>query len=164
MSAYKITIYTQGAEETRNVGASIGTFLDAGDLVAFCGDLGAGKTCMIKGIAQGLQVPENCYVRSPSFVILNIYPGRCSLYHLDLYRLQDSVELEDLGYREFFYGDAVTVIEWADKFSGFLPEDYLKITLDFQNETSRKITLQALGSRFAERWEAIRRTLGLGHE
>jgi len=164
MSANKIIIHTQGAEDTKKVGASVGKFLDTGDLVAFKGDLGAGKTCMIKGIAKGLQVPENCYVRSPSFVILNIYPGRCSLYHLDLYRIHDPLELEDLGYRDFFFGDAVTVVEWADKFSGFLPEDHLKISLDFQSETQRKITIEAQGACFDGRWEAFCRTLTIDHQ
>ena len=93
------------------------------------------------------------YVRSPSFMILNIYPGRCPLNHLDLYRIDSPAELEDLGYREIFYGEGVTVIEWADKIDSLLPEEHLRVCLDFRNETGRVVTLAGIGDRYGERWE-----------
>jgi tRNA threonylcarbamoyladenosine biosynthesis protein TsaE len=159
MPALVLTLSTQGPDETIDLGRQLGNELLAGDLVALVGDLGAGKTCLVKGIARGLDVPESSYVRSPSFVILNIYPGRHPLYHLDLYRIHSQAELEDLGYREFFYGEGVTVIEWADKIDDLLPQERLNVRLDFQNETGRAITLEGIGNRYQERWEGLRASL-----
>jgi tRNA threonylcarbamoyladenosine biosynthesis protein TsaE len=154
-----LTLSTHGPDETAEVGRHVGNLLVPGDLVALVGDLGAGKTCLVHGIARGLDVPESSCVRSPSFVILNIYPGRCSLYHLDLYRVHSPAELEDLGYREIFYGEGVTVIEWADRITNFLPEEHLRVTLTFRNEKDRVITLEGTGERYRERWKALRSSL-----
>lgn len=159
MQSLVLTYSTQGPDETIDLGLHLGRMLLAGDLVALEGDLGAGKTCLVKGIARGLEVPEASYVRSPSFVILNIYPGRCPLYHLDLYRIHSPAELEDLGYREFFYGEGVTVVEWADKIDDLLPDERLCVRLGFHNETGRAITLEGMGNRYRKRWEALRASL-----
>jgi tRNA threonylcarbamoyladenosine biosynthesis protein TsaE len=155
MHPLRLTFTTSGPDETLEVGRRLGRLLAAGDVVALEGDLGAGKTCLVQGIAQGLDVPESSYVRSPSFVILNVHAGRCDLNHLDLYRIQSPAELEDLGYREIFYGEGVTVIEWADKIESFLPEERLRISLAFEDETGRKITLERIGDVPQERWEAL---------
>lgn len=154
-----MTLATHGPEETSEVGRCLGSLLGAGDLVALVGDLGAGKTCLVQGIALGLEVPESSCVRSPSFVILNVHPGRCDLNHLDLYRIHSPAELEDLGYREILYGGGVTVIEWADKIEAFLPEQYLRVSLDFRDETERVIALEGIGGLPGERWEALRSAL-----
>ena len=159
MQPLRLTLATNGPEETLGVGRRLGRLLVAGDLVALVGDLGAGKTCLVQGIAKGLDVPESSYVRSPSFVILNVHPGRCDLNHLDLYRIHSPAELEDLGYREIFYGEGVTVIEWADKIEGLLPEEHLRVSLDFRDETERVITLEGIGDLSRERWEALRSAL-----
>jgi len=155
MQPLRLTLATHGPEETLDVGRCLGSLLVAGDLVALVGDLGAGKTCLVQGIAQGLDVPESSYVRSPSFVILNVHPGRCDLNHLDLYRIHSPAELEDLGYREILFGEGVTVVEWADKIEGLLPETHLRISLDFRNETDRVIALEGVGTLPRERWDAL---------
>ena len=142
---------TRNADETRGAGKIVGQDLVPGDLVALTGDLGSGKTCLTQGLARGLDVPERSYVRSPTFIILNMYEGRCPLYHIDLYRIYDPVELEDLGYREIFYGEGVTAIEWADRIPDLLPEEHLHIHLDFLDETSREIFLEPKGKRFEDR-------------
>jgi tRNA threonylcarbamoyladenosine biosynthesis protein TsaE len=155
MQPPRLTLSTSEPDETIELGRHLGGLLVAGDVVALVGDLGAGKTCLVQGIARGLEVPESSYVRSPSFVILNIHPGRCPLYHLDLYRIHSTAELEDLGYREIFYGEGVTAIEWADKIESLLPEEHLRVCLAFQNETGRAITLEGFGDRYRRRWEAF---------
>ena len=152
MQPLRLTLATHGPEETLEVGKCLGRLLVSGDLVALVGDLGAGKTCLVQGIARGLDVPESSYVRSPTFVILNVHQGRCELNHLDLYRIHGPAELEDLGYREIFYGEGVTVIEWADKIEGLLPEAHLRVSLDFRNEEERVITLEGIGALSRERW------------
>ena len=159
MHPFRLTLTTYGPEETVALGRRLGRLLVAGDVVALVGDLGAGKTCLVQGIARGLDVPESSRVRSPSFVILNIHPGRCDLYHLDLYRIHSPGELEDLGYREIFYGEGVTVIEWADKIGNLLPEEHLRISLAFRNETVRVIALEGVGGIPRERREAFRAAL-----
>ena len=151
MTALPLHLTTRSAEETREVGAKIGRDLTPGDLLALTGDLGAGKTCLTQGIARGMAVPEDSYVRSPTFVILNIYEGRCPLYHMDLYRIQDPVELEDLGYRDYFFGEGVSVIEWAEKSRELLPADHLRIRMHLRGENRREIVLDARGDRFRER-------------
>ncbi len=159
MQPLRLTLTTSGPEETIEVGRRMGDLLGPGDVVALVGELGAGKTCLVKGIARGLEVPESCYVRSPTFVILNTYTGRCDLHHLDLYRIQSPQEIEDLGTREIFYGEGVTVVEWADKMEDLLPDDHLRISLDFRNETGRVIALEEIGTLPRQRREALRRAL-----
>lgn len=155
-----LTFTTRSPDETRAFGRRLGGLLAAGDVVALVGDLGAGKTCLVQGIAQGLEVPESSCVRSPSFVILNVYPGRYELNHLDLYRIESPAELEELGYREIFYGEGVTVIEWADKITDFMPEEHIRISLTFSNETARVIKLEAVGDVYPDRWEGFHSALG----
>jgi tRNA threonylcarbamoyladenosine biosynthesis protein TsaE len=161
MQPRRLKFATRGPEETLAFGRHLGGLLTAGDVVGLVGDLGAGKTCLVQGIAQGLEVPESSYVRSPSFVILNIHPGRCDLNHLDLYRIQGPEELDDLGYREIFYGQGVTVIEWADRIEDLLPREHLRISLSFLSETERAMTLEGFGHMPGERWEAFRSALAV---
>jgi len=159
MICWSLDLFTAEEEETREVGRALGEGLLPGDVVALSGELGAGKTCMTQGIARGLQVPESETVRSPTFVLLNIYPGRCLLHHLDLYRLQDPEELEDLGYREVFFGDGVAVVEWAERAGALLPVERLHVHMRFQGEAGRRLLLRAHGERFRGRRDAWARSL-----
>jgi len=151
-----LSLLTRTSGETLELGVCLGRLLEPGDVVALTGNLGSGKTVLTKGLARGLGVPEESNVRSPSFVILNIHAGRCTLYHLDLYRIRDPVELEDLGYREIFYGEGVTVIEWGEKIQNLLPADRLEIRLVFGGGDHREVFLEMKGSRFAGRCHDLR--------
>jgi tRNA threonylcarbamoyladenosine biosynthesis protein TsaE len=152
MNRFPLRLRTGCAEETREVGRILGRDLVPGDLLAFTGDLGSGKTSLIQGISRGVQVPDASCVRSPTFVVLNIYEGRYPLYHLDLYRIDAAEELEEIGYREFFFGEGITVIEWAERVRELLPEDRLMIGMKFLDESRREIVLEPRGSRFDQRW------------
>lgn len=99
------SVVSRSPEETREIGVRIGRLCKAGDVIALDGGLGAGKTCLIQGLAEGLGVSKESYVRSPTFTILNVHNGRVPLYHFDLYRLSDLDELEEIGYREYIYGE-----------------------------------------------------------
>ena len=99
--------------DTEKFGILLGMAASPGDVICLDGDLGAGKTTLTQGIAKGLEVPEGCYVTSPSFAILHEYSGRIPLYHMDFYRLTGSAEIEDLGFEEYFYMSGLTVIEWS---------------------------------------------------
>ncbi len=134
-------------DRTREIGRCIGALARAGTVIALNGELGAGKTVLAKGIAQGLGVQVD--VISPSYVLMNIYPGRLSLFHFDFYRLENEEELLELGLEEYFYGDGVVVVEWADKFPDILPPKRLEIEMGKSSEdpdTSRILYLQLRGS------------------
>ncbi len=123
--------------ETIALGNKIGEQLGAGDVVALVGDLGAGKTTFMQGLAQGLDVKG--YVKSPSFTIVNKYKGRLTVYHLDLYRLGDVNEIHELGIEEYLYGDGVCIIEWAEKAYSLLPEKHIMIKFFYTGDKTRKI-------------------------
>jgi tRNA threonylcarbamoyladenosine biosynthesis protein TsaE len=135
---------TYSAEETEQFAARLAELLQAGDVLTLEGDLGAGKTTFTKGLAKGLQITR--VVKSPTFTIIREYKGRLPLYHMDVYRLQESGE--DLGFDEYFEGEGVTVVEWAHIIEEFLPETRLDITIRRNGEDERQLTLEPKGERF----------------
>jgi len=141
-----LTIISKSPEETKKLGEDIGKLVRAGDLLAFYGELGAGKTCFIQGISQQLEVKD--YVTSPSFTIINEYRGKIPIYHFDLFRLNNAEEILELGYKEYFYGEGLTVIEWAEKIEEYLPKEHLKIDIKFEDHYKRTITFIPQGDRF----------------
>lgn len=140
-------IFSTSAERTRAIGKHLGMLLQAGDVVAFTGDLGAGKTCCIQGIASGLGIPETIAVTSPTYTLIHEYQGRVPIYHFDVYRLGSEDDVYDLGYEEYFYGSGVTLIEWADRIRSFLPEDHLGLHIHFRSDGMRELQFQATGPR-----------------
>jgi tRNA threonylcarbamoyladenosine biosynthesis protein TsaE len=144
---YKIR--SRSAEETYQFGKTLGTLLEPGDLVAFTGDLGAGKTCCVQGIACGLGVKDRSLITSPTFTLIQEYQGRIPMYHFDVYRLTHEEDILDLGYEEYFYGDGVTVIEWAERVATFLPDEHVAIRLHIESDQSRCIKLQAYGEHYS---------------
>ncbi|MBN2453610.1 MAG: tRNA (adenosine(37)-N6)-threonylcarbamoyltransferase complex ATPase subunit type 1 TsaE [Candidatus Omnitrophica bacterium] len=133
---------SKSVDETVDIGAGVAKKLKAGDVVALIGNLGAGKTVLTKGIARGLGVKNVRYVNSPTFVIIKEHKGRIPLYHLDVYRLNRSNMLDSGSYEEYFYGDGVTVIEWADKIRKILPKKYIEIKLSAAGEGKRRIIIR----------------------
>jgi tRNA threonylcarbamoyladenosine biosynthesis protein TsaE len=133
-------IETRDAEETRALGERLGHQLSRGDVVALMGDLGSGKTTLAQGICRGLGVIG--VVNSPSFTIVNEYRGRHPVYHLDCYRLEGRDDLLGLGYEEYFYGDGVCLIEWAEKAAELLPARRIEVHLERQRGNRRKIVIR----------------------
>lgn len=138
-------LYTSDPEETIQLGQCIGEILRPGSIIGLCGELGTGKTHLIKGLARGLGVDERYYVTSPSFTIINEYPGRIPLNHLDLYRLENMDQMEELGYEEYFYGEGVTAIEWAEKILPLLPENRLMVEISHFNDNRRMFKITGRG-------------------
>lgn len=133
---------TRGAEETYRLGRRMGEALHKGDVVALTGELGSGKTVLSQGIAHGLGVHCGYAVTSPTFTLVNEYPGReGTLYHLDLYRLSNAVDLADVGFEEYLQAGGVMVIEWAEKIHGILPEGAFRIAFSYLDETSRNLEI-----------------------
>ena len=133
------TWITRGPTQTVNLGRALGKCLTKGDVVALYGELGSGKTTFVKGVAGGLGAERAEGVRSPTFVLLNLYKGRLPIYHIDLYRVQSLERLQDIGYEEYACGDGVTVIEWAEKAERLLPEGAVRVWLKSLSKRSREI-------------------------
>ena len=132
-------------QETRFLGEHLGTVAKPGDIYTLSGDLGAGKTALTQAIGQGLGVPEDNYITSPTFSLLHEYPGRIPLYHMDLYRLGNEDEFVDLGFEEYMYGDGLTVIEWPDRLGSLMPESRLHLELKIIDEFSRSVEITSFG-------------------
>lgn len=143
------TLITHSAEETEQIGVALGRAMQPGDVVALIGDLGAGKTCLTRGIARGLGIQDP--VTSPTFILVAEYRTARGfpLYHADCYRLGDAAaaEAESIGLAEMLPGDGVTVVEWAERISRLLPDDTLRIELIATDESERQMTAQASGQR-----------------
>jgi tRNA threonylcarbamoyladenosine biosynthesis protein TsaE len=135
------TVISRTAEETQAAGERLGVRLEAGAVVACIGELGAGKTCFLQGLARGLGVRSA--VTSPTFVLVNEYAGRRRVYHLDAYRTDSLTELLDIGIEEFLHGDGVTVIEWADKLLPLLPPSTITVTITGLGDEPRQIVMDA---------------------
>lgn len=144
------SFHTQSPFETVRLGRRIGRLLHAGDIVALTGELGTGKTHLIKGLAAGAGVREPSYVSSPSFTFIHEYSGKIPFYHIDLYRLGSEKEAEELGLEEFLGNVGITAIEWADKISSRLPQDLLLIRLSYVDERSRSIEISGTGKHYEE--------------
>jgi tRNA threonylcarbamoyladenosine biosynthesis protein TsaE len=135
------TIITKSADETIELGKKIGAFLLPNDVVCLTGTLGAGKTTLIQGIADGAGVKD--YVTSPTFIIINEYKGRIPFFHVDLYRLDNVEQIEDLGIEEYFERGGVCVIEWAEKLGELKPKKCHEIEIEIVSERERKICVSS---------------------
>lgn len=135
---------TNSEHETKEIGIKLAPLLERGDVITLEGDLGAGKTTFTKGIAKGLGVKRA--VTSPTFMIIKEYDGELPLYHMDAYRLEHSDE--DIGFDEYFYGDGISVVEWASFIEDYLPEERLMIKIEHVNTEKRKLTMIPKGKKF----------------
>jgi tRNA threonylcarbamoyladenosine biosynthesis protein TsaE len=148
----RLEILTVGEEETKKLGKKLATVLKEGDVISLSGELGSGKTVFVKGLAEGLEAKEE--VTSPSFVLLNVYPGRIKLYHFDLYRITAEEFWETMG-GDFFYEDGVVVLEWGEKAEKLLPSSSLKVKFERgEREKERKIIFD-FGLEWKERLESL---------
>lgn len=139
-------VQTNSEAETLALAERLASLLKSGDIITLEGQLGAGKTVFAKGIASGLHVSET--VTSPTFTIIKEYNGIYPFYHMDAYRLEHSEE--DIGFSEYFDGDGVVVVEWAQFIEEFLPDERLDIEINYIDEQTRKITFHATGSYYKD--------------
>lgn len=145
-----ITVSTYTPEETEHIGEILAAYLKPGDCIPLIGDMGSGKTCFVKGVARGLLVPQQYTVNSPSFTLINRYPGKTPLYHVDLYRLETSVQVEDIELDELIHGDGITLIEWPQLLLPQLnfTDLFIRFIWNMSNETERTLTFSARSDRF----------------
>lgn len=141
------TQISRSAEATRTLAAGFARDLTAsgrGSVVALIGDLGAGKTCFVQGMAAGLGVSPRIPVNSPTYTLLNIYEGTMPLYHFDWYRLESDAALEGLGLDEYLDGDGMCVIEWADKFPHLLPAHTIRVVMTTTGPAERLVAFNLM--------------------
>ena len=155
MDAQPRTLAAATPDQTRSLGVRLGRALAAGDVVALVGPLGSGKTTFAQGVAEGLEVPADRHVASPTFALVNEHPGRVPFVHADFYRVKDEAELAELGLEEA-YDRAAAALEWADRFPAIVPDDHLTITFAVQQDGSRSLTISATGARSAALVDAMR--------
>ena len=148
-----ISIITSGPEQTQSAGRILGAHANAGDVFLLTGDLGAGKTCLTQGILWGLGGDE--YARSPTFVLICEYYARLTLYHMDLYRLDSIDEVVDLGLDDYFLGDGVCVVEWADKGAEAFIGEHVDVVIEDTGSNSRRLTFGADSPRYADMLGAL---------
>src|SRR6056297_4115191 len=135
-------LHTASAEETIRLGQKIGSKITPGDIITLHGSLGCGKTTIVKGIADSLEIDDE--ITSPSYTLISEYEGRLSLYHMDLYRIESIEEFELLGAEELLYGSGVTIIEWAEKIEQLLPDNCISITFYINAAAEREIKIEGI--------------------
>jgi tRNA threonylcarbamoyladenosine biosynthesis protein TsaE len=143
-----LELTSHSPDDTIKIGAGIGKLASAGDIFLLTGSLGTGKTCLTQGIARGLGITE--HTPSPSFVLIRQLHGRLTLYHIDLYRLDNINEIADLGLDDYLYGGGVCVIEWAEKGLSLLPREHLMIEMSYLGDTKRQLIFKPGNQRYRE--------------
>ena len=159
MAPRVLTVTTRSVEETRIIGASLAPMLLPGDVVSLSGDLGAGKTVLVQGIAAAFGIEER--VTSPSFTIVHEYMGRYALIHIDVYRLNSFQEVLDLGFEEFFDANAVVMIEWGGAIAPLLPRRHLEIEIrraDGEDPNARDLVFRPHGQEWIRKIQDMRGT------
>jgi len=150
---------SDGEAATRALGRLFGRTAVPGDALFLTGELGAGKTCFARGVAEGLEVPAAVPVTSPSYTLLNLYQGRLALHHFDLYRLGDPDELLQIGFDDCLYGRGVTLVEWLDRFPELQPDGvYVRLSYG-KGEQQRHLTFRARGGPAAAWLQRAKRRL-----
>lgn len=150
-----LSVVTRSAAQTRRWGTKLGRLLKGGEIVGLIGELGAGKTCFVRGMAEGLEVGQEAWIRSPTFTLINEYDGRLPLFHIDLFRLTSEGDFGELDLRDYLFSEGVSVIEWFDH----LPEgevgECLQIHFHHVGGSQRKLIFTAHGERYEEIVQAL---------
>lgn len=150
-----IKLRSTSEEQTKQLAVELAKSLKPGDIICLYGDLGAGKTTFVKGVARHFIIEESKVV-SPTYVLLNIYDGDPSVYHFDLYRLGDMNQINTLGYEEYFYGDGISFIEWPERLGESMPDEYLKINFEHCSDGARAIEITAIGEKYQKICDQIK--------
>jgi len=153
-----LVIETRSAHETKMWGRRLASILEGGELLGLVGELGAGKTVFVKGLARGLNLREE-EILSPSFTMIHEHRGRLPLYHIDLYRL-DEPALDDLGLREYLFSDAVAAVEWFERLRESPQLDCIMIRISYAGASLRRIEFEALGDRYDAVIESLKARFG----
>lgn len=145
-SGEPFTLIAPTLSDTHEIGQELGALAEAGTVICLSGDLGSGKTALVQGLARGLGVPEDYYVTSPSYTLVNEYPGRLPLYHLDLYRIADPEDVWDLGIEDMLAAGGVMAVEWPDRLPRRLLSAYIRIDMTIGRADERQLHFQCFNA------------------
>jgi len=151
------TVVSRSPAQTRILGRKLGKLLQGGEIVGLTCELGSGKTCFARGVAEGLDVGKEAWIRSPTFTLINEYNGRLPMYHIDLYRIGNARELEELNLREYLFSDGVSVVEWFEHLPEREVDEWLQVNFEHGSGNQRSLTFTAHGRQYKE----IVNTLGV---
>ncbi len=151
-----LSILSRSPAQTHRWGRRLGKLLKGGEIIGLSGQLGSGKTCFVRGMAEGLKVGKEAWIRSPSFTLINEYSGRLPVYHIDLYRVSSEREMEGLNLREYLFSGGVSVVEWFEHLSPQEVEEYLHVDFAYANSSKRKLMFKAYGNRYEEIIKGLR--------
>ncbi len=141
----ELIVNTTNSEDTQKIACVIGKNIPKGTIITLYGDLGSGKTTFVQGLAKGLAVPDEYYITSPTYSIINEYPGKLPFYHMDLYRISDFDELYEIGFEEILEQNGVIAIEWPERLPDDFFESYIKIEIKILENDERKISVITYG-------------------
>ena len=141
----QLQIISRSARQTEELGSQIGALLSAGSFIALQGGLGGGKTCFSRGVVASVAPQSARLVASPTYAIMNRYPGQPPVYHFDFYRLSGDDEIAELGFEEYFYGDGICIVEWSERIRDLMPPDHLTVTFEYDGDNQRTIGITASG-------------------
>lgn len=147
---------SKSAAATRGWGKKLGRLVKGGEIIGLTGELGSGKTCFVRGVAEGLEVDPQAWIRSPTFTLINEYQGRLPIYHIDLYRLGSPRDMEELDLREYLFSEGVSLIEWFDYLPSQEVKEYLLVNFAYAGAGGRKIVFAAYGDRYENIVEGLR--------
>jgi tRNA threonylcarbamoyladenosine biosynthesis protein TsaE len=158
LDSHSLDFFSRSPEQTRRIGMRLGETLGRGDVICLQGDLGAGKTTFVQGLAKGWGSTDS--VSSPTFIIVNEYrqPGNKRLYHIDAYRLDSTPEAEELDI-DSMLADGALLIEWPDRIDGLVPAEHLWIEFEYVADEEREMKFKASGKRYDDLLESIRRAV-----
>lgn len=142
-------------EDTRRLGVQLGRISRKGDVILLAGQLGAGKTTLAQFIAEGIEVPAEYYVTSPSFSLLHEYPGRIPFYHIDCYRLSGEDDVEESGLMDYIVADGLSVVEWPDRLGSLVPDERLELEICLNENDVRVVTITPHGVPWQERMNDV---------
>jgi len=134
-----LRLYSDSPHETEQLGFLVGSTLPAGTFIALQGDLGCGKTCFARGVVAAVAPESSHRVASPTYAIMNCYPGSVPVYHFDFYRLSGDDDVVELGFEEYFYGAGICIVEWSERLAELLPAERLTILFEYCGENDKRL-------------------------
>lgn len=152
------SVVSKSSRQTMGWGRKLAKLVKGGEIIGLLGELGTGKTCFVRGFAEGLEVGKDAWIRSPTFTLINEYHARLPIYHIDLYRIGERHELEGLDLREYLYSDGVSLIEWFDNLPATEADEYLEIRIAHGGGSKRELTFVGHGERYDKLVQEFKRS------